>query len=439
MEYARKVLVAGAALFVAVLLLGRAQAADQGITGKKLLLKSNGKLVLLSKDSQISIAGSDPVAGSPSSVTFDDGSGPVTFTLPESNWSASGSAAIFKYKNALAPAGPSPVKTVKLKNGLLKLVSKGLPFGVPTGAATVKVVLELDGGTNTYCSSFTGTGDGSKFLVKDAAAGTCEGCGNSVLEGSEECDGSDDSACPAQCQSDCTCPVCGDNVVEGAEQCDGSADAACPNLCLSNCSCDLSAQACCQGISACSGVFAGYCIANGGTPIGNAVCSATGDCVTGGATLGPCCAATTPFPLCGSDIGPSECGSVGGAYNASAVCLPSGACAPCEATTGGYCWFLGADGASCDDVCAAVGLTYDSATLTYAGSDGVNHQANIANCAAVLDDLGTPTNPVAPFPTCGTGLGCFAQLSGFPRVLCGTPPTISSAAQSGALRACACR
>ena len=55
----------------------------------------------------------------------------------------------------------------------MKIVAKGLPFAVPNGPASIAVVLSLDGGSNTYCMNFTGTGDGERFLVKDAAAGTC--------------------------------------------------------------------------------------------------------------------------------------------------------------------------------------------------------------------------------------------------------------------------
>jgi hypothetical protein len=147
-------------------------AVDQGVTGKKLLIKS-GKLVLISKDPSIGVAGSDPVDGSDSSITFDQGGGVVPFSLPKTLWGASGSGAIFKYKNGAAPGGPSPVKVAKLKAGLLKVVAKGSPFAVPAGAATIAVVFSLDGGTNTYCMTFSGVGDGRKFLVKGAAAGTC--------------------------------------------------------------------------------------------------------------------------------------------------------------------------------------------------------------------------------------------------------------------------
>src|SRR4029450_11460567 len=148
------------------------RAADQGITGKQLLLKSSPKLIVLSKDPGISITGSDPV-GSDSSITFDDGTNTATWDLPAGNWTKNSSGTLFKYKNSSAPSGPSAVKIAKLKSGLLKVVAKGLPIPVPNGAATINVVLNLDGGTNTYCMTFAGMGDGSKFLVNDAPAGAC--------------------------------------------------------------------------------------------------------------------------------------------------------------------------------------------------------------------------------------------------------------------------
>src|SRR5215475_7423475 len=111
----------------------QARAADQGITGKKLLLKSTPKLVLLSKDAGIDITGSDPVGGSDSSITFDDGTQVATLSLPAGNWSTNGSGTLFTYKNSSAPGGPSVVKIVKLKAGLLKVVAKGAPVPVPNG------------------------------------------------------------------------------------------------------------------------------------------------------------------------------------------------------------------------------------------------------------------------------------------------------------------
>jgi len=42
-------------------------------------------------------------------------------------------------------------------------------------------------------------------------------CGNNVKEGTEECDGTDDSACPGLCQEDCTCWTCGDTLVDSRD------------------------------------------------------------------------------------------------------------------------------------------------------------------------------------------------------------------------------
>ena len=154
-------------------LTSHAGAANQGITGKKLLLKGTTKLVMLSKDPGISIAGSDPVGGSDSSITFDDGTHTATLSLPASNWSTNGSASKLKYKNTAAPSGPSIVRIAEVKPGLLKVVAKGSAVPVPNGPGTIHVVLSLDGGTNTYCMTFTGSGDGTKFLVQDSAAGVC--------------------------------------------------------------------------------------------------------------------------------------------------------------------------------------------------------------------------------------------------------------------------
>jgi hypothetical protein len=77
MTYIHRGLLVGSGLLAILLVGGGAQATDQGISGKKLLLKE-GKIVLLSKDPSISIADSDPVVGADSSISFNDGSGPVT-------------------------------------------------------------------------------------------------------------------------------------------------------------------------------------------------------------------------------------------------------------------------------------------------------------------------------------------------------------------------
>jgi len=65
-------------------------------------------------------------------------------------------------------------------------------------------------------------------------------CGDSeVNQWSEECDGIDDSACPGACEDDCLCgPFCGDDVVnQESEVCDGADAIRCPGQCQENCTC----------------------------------------------------------------------------------------------------------------------------------------------------------------------------------------------------------
>jgi hypothetical protein len=97
---------------------------------------------------------------------------------------------------------------------------------------------------------------------------------------------------------------------------------------------------------------------------------------------------------------------------------------------GGACWLLGAVGQSCDAVCTAQGLTYDTATSTYAGSSG-----SAANCLAVLTALSAGSGSIID-TGCSDGFGCLAQ--GATRVRCVNPATNSTAAGPSIQRACAC-
>ena len=54
----------------------------------------------------------------------------------------------------------------------------------------------------------------------------------------EECDGTDDAACPGACRDNCRCGVCGDGVQTGKEECDGADDEACAGICLGDCTCN---------------------------------------------------------------------------------------------------------------------------------------------------------------------------------------------------------
>ncbi len=74
-------------------------------------------------------------------------------------------------------------------------------------------------------------------------------CGNNIREGTEQCDGTDNSLCAGQpCKADCTCqvvttPVCGNGIKEGTEACDGNDMGTCTNpsaRCTAGCKCQCS-------------------------------------------------------------------------------------------------------------------------------------------------------------------------------------------------------
>lgn len=84
-----------------------------------------------------------------------------------------------------------------------------------------------------------GGGSGQYQVTTTVFGGDPPVCGNDTVEYGEECDGSDDSACPGLCDGGCNCPapVCGNDMVESGETCDGLDDSACPGECDGSCAC----------------------------------------------------------------------------------------------------------------------------------------------------------------------------------------------------------
>ncbi len=105
-----------------------------------------------------------------------------------------------------------------------------LPPPPPCGAGVVNQVSEQCDGT-----------DDAACPGQCLATCTCpvQQCGNNIREGTEQCDGTDDVVCPGQCLATCVCPVqqCGNNIREGTEQCDGTDATACPGQCQPDCTC----------------------------------------------------------------------------------------------------------------------------------------------------------------------------------------------------------
>ena len=74
------------------------------------------------------------------------------------------------------------------------------------GTPSPNVVTGLVGALNSVIDSATAGLYDRSDPTAGPGASPCGNCGNNSREGAEECDGTDNAACPGMCQSDCTCP-----------------------------------------------------------------------------------------------------------------------------------------------------------------------------------------------------------------------------------------
>lgn len=106
---------------------------------------------------------------------------------------------------------------------------------------------------------------------------------------------------------------------------------------------------------------------------------------------------------------------------------------------GGACWYKGALGESCTQVCASRG-GYDAATASWAGSPAPGDRGNAANCAALAAALST--HPFQPSVDNINGLddfGCLEEPGKSRTELVSVAATTESGANAVAARFCACQ
>ena len=160
----------------------------------------------------------------------------------------------YKYTNKLAPTN-DPCKIAIIKEKVIKVLAKSVGDIDPPGGPNENpdVYAFLTAGTDDYCALALATHfkekENSLIKIKDQdAPATCQRCGDDAVNlPGEECDGTEDSACPGNC-----IPrgggggVCGDNLRNtgedctcASEECDGTDSPACPGLCLANCTCPI--------------------------------------------------------------------------------------------------------------------------------------------------------------------------------------------------------
>ena len=143
-------------------------------------------------------------------------------------------------------------------------------------------------------------------------------------------------------------------------------------------------------------------------------------CTRGGGT--DCSGTQPPSSQACTRGGGSDCNS---AQATSQSCNTNPCCS--GASVGGYCWYFGGGGVSCDSLCASHGGN-TAGTAAYAG-------ASAGNCAAVLGAFGQggPTSSA-----CAAGYGCWVNSVSSGSYFCTSPSADTSSSYPSAARVCSC-
>jgi hypothetical protein len=220
------------AVFMAALCPLVAQAADQTVLGKQILVKNPStpekrKVILKAAEpaTDNTLVGDPTVSGATLSIALYGGTtSSQLFTLPAALnakgkpfWSGDAIKG-YKYKDAKGENGPLKLLQLRIKNGdfQIKAVISGkggavtlLPPNDGIGACTVLTITGADSYSVRFADGTVINKDAKLFKVKDPTTqGSCvQTCGNAFVEGSEQCD-EPGSSCggSALCQPDCTCP-----------------------------------------------------------------------------------------------------------------------------------------------------------------------------------------------------------------------------------------
>lgn len=223
--------------------------------------------------------------GNASSIQIVTSSGTKpNVALPCANWKASGSS--FTYKSALG--GPGGVSKIKYKAGLLKAKIVGGDYALdPVAGPVTFIETRLTFDTTTYCGRFETPpstfkkNDANSVKVTGPTAACQETCGNSITEGTEECDDGNlvngdgcDNNCtnttcgnnietPGEecddgnllagdgCRPDCTLEVCGDTILDGGEDCDDGNNVG-GDCCDASCGFENNGSACASDLNLCT-------------------------------------------------------------------------------------------------------------------------------------------------------------------------------------------
>lgn len=180
-----------------------AHAADRPLDARKLVLKRSAfgseRLVFVAKDAGFLFptigSGDDPAGGDPGGLTIDlfSGNDPAGASLAvppgvgKPGWRVQdGTAGLYKFVNPAAPAGPSVVKAVVLKEGRLVKIS-ARATGLALLGAQGTVGIRLTTGSLRNCAFFgpetVRRDETGRFVAKNALATAVPDCSDASLGG----------------------------------------------------------------------------------------------------------------------------------------------------------------------------------------------------------------------------------------------------------------
>jgi hypothetical protein len=199
--------------------------ADKPISGAKLILSRNSsgseKLTFVSKDVNFlfaAIGGADDPSGVGASMTLvSPAEPPVTFGIPSGignpGWKTKDGATRdgYQFTNGSAPAGISVVRSGKLRERRgIKIVARetGLALAAPQSSVGIRITT----GSLRNCALFDAAtivrNEPNRFIARGAISSSLADCSDASLG--------------ATTSTTTLPPGCGNGVVEGSEQCDGA-------------------------------------------------------------------------------------------------------------------------------------------------------------------------------------------------------------------------
>jgi hypothetical protein len=396
------------------LLAHAAHATDQPLDAVRLVLKRRDgreKLLFVSRDPRVlfPVVGSadDPATGTPGGATielFSHSEGSAALSVPagagKPGWKVASDR--YTFTNPKAPAGPSPVEVLVLRQAKgLKVIARAA--GLPLSGAQGSVGIRVSTGELRNCALFDAPtirrDEVGRFVAQGAAATSLGDCSDAALAGLT-CSDTPFPTCDGPCLAG---SVCG------------------PTAGLDACRCISSAEPCGETAPVCNGecpageecaTFQGYplptcaCLPAGSTPCGGAFPSCGGACPgsqvcrlvslpspppIGGET----CLCTNPGP-CDSSCGGADCPS---GFFCAVIPQQGCTCAPINCSGGApfpVCGGTCSPGSSCQPVavpqyglgfcvCGDPALACDAACSGSACPPGevcnVDTQAQSCSCA----------------------------------------------------------